>query len=283
MTKKVGGVKIFHAAADLALQYGESLSQGNAIMATTSKPPVVQTDSSKPLIKARFSELVAINFQIDDQLLKPLVPRGLELDYFNGETYVSLIAMTVSGIRAWGLPFSLVPACPELSLRFYVKNVKSDRVEKGTCLIKDYISGATAAWFLESKFNSEFSKLKIKSSSSGFGENEIPEVEYQWKIDDSWNKLRVKARSRIQKSGPDTKVGFILEHANYFGTHKGKTLAYRVERPGWVIWDAAQANFNCDVNRLFGKSFIKPLSKRPASVFVTSGSPVTIFRPIEIR
>lgn len=252
-------------------------------MATTTKPPPQKAESLKPMMKARFSEIVAVNFHIDDSILKPLVPKGLELDYYNGETYVSLIAMTVRGIKAWGLPFSVIPSCPELSLRFYVKHVRDGHVSKGTCLIKDYISGGTAAWFLENRFKSQFSRMKIKSNNSGFRENMTPEVEYTWKVDEHLNKIRVKGRSRVQKTGDDTKVGFILEHSNYFGSSDGRTLVYRVQRPSWVIWDAAQANFTCDVKRLFGMPFVKPLSRRPASVFVSAGSPLTIFRPLEVR
>jgi uncharacterized protein YqjF (DUF2071 family) len=253
-------------------------------MATTSRTPTKSVAKTKPLMKARYSDLVAINFQVDAKILRPLVPPGLELDFYNGETYVSLIAMMLKNVKIWGLPFPLVPSSPELSLRFYVQRKIGDEVEKGACLIKDYISGSTAAWFLESQFKTEFAKMKIKCQSSGFGENVIPEVEYQWKVNENWNKLRVRARSRI-KSGPnpmDTKVGFILEHNNYFGTFEGKTVAYRVERPKWEIWDAAQANFTCDVSQLFGKKFVKPLAKRPASVFVTGGSAVTVYKPVVV-
>lgn len=247
---------------------------------STTLPPDAKI---KPLLQADYSDLVAINFQVDDQILKPLVPAGLELDYFAGETFVSLVAMKIKRLKIWGLPFSLIPAFPEISLRFYVRRTRGDKSENGTCLIKDYVGGATAAWYLQSQFKSEFAKLKIQGKSKGFVPNEIPEVEYRWKYDDQWNNLRVRARSRITNTGTGTKVGFILEHSNYFASQKGRTIAYRVERPQWEVWDAAQANFNCDVKNLFGRAFIKPLSKRPASVFVSAGSHVTVYRPSEIR
>jgi uncharacterized protein YqjF (DUF2071 family) len=249
----------------------------------SAKEPAKEPAKVKPFMKAQFADLVAVNFHVDEKILQPLVPPGLELDNFNGEAYVSLVAMMLKGAKVWGLPFSIVPSSAELSLRFYVKHTHADGVEKGTCLIKDYVAGSTAAWFLESQFQSTFSKLKMKQTASGFAKGETPEVEYQWKVDERWNKLRVRARSRIKKTSEGTKVGFILDHFNYYGRHNGRTLAYRVERPRWDVWDAAQANFTCDVQRLFGKSFVRPLAKRPASVFVTSGSPVTIFKPVVIK
>jgi hypothetical protein len=110
----------------------------------------------KPMMKARFSEMVAVNFQIDQRLLRPLVPKGLELDFFNDETYVSLIAMTFRGVKAWGLPFSIIPSSPELSSAVLrASRGTAMGILKGTCLIKDYVAGATAAWYLESQFRSD--------------------------------------------------------------------------------------------------------------------------------
>ncbi len=251
-------------------------------MAVTTSSPGQFVTKTKPLLKAQFTDLVAINFPVEERILQPFVPKGLELDYYNGETYVSLIAMMLKRIKIWGLPFSLVPASPELSLRFYVRRDVRGQLEKGACLIKDYVAGSTAAWFLESQFKTEFARMKIKCRSSGFSADTTPEVEYRWQVDDNWNNLRVRARSRID-SAADNKVGFILEHNHYFGTYAGATVAYRVERPQWEVWDAAQANFTCDVSQLFGKKFVKSLSKRPASVFVTGGSLVTVHKPVVIQ
>ncbi len=252
-------------------------------MATTSQTPTVndQPVRQKLLSTAAYTELVAVNFQISRRVLAGYVPRGLELDSFNDEYYVSLVCMVMRKIGVMGIP--LTRGFVELSLRFYVRHPADPENRKGTCFIKNYVSSPTAAWILSSRFDTEYHKLKMKSKNSGFGSGKIPEVEYQWKVDDHWNKLRIKARSVIQNTGPDTKVGFILDHrTHYQSNHSGKTLEYKVKRPKWTVWNAAQANFTCDVQRLFGKEFVQPLGKRPASVFVTQGSNISIFRPTEI-
>ena len=53
--------------------------------------------------------------------------------------------------------------------------------------------------------------MKMKWNNEGFKAGGTPQVEYQWKVDDHWNKLRVRARSRIKNTGKDTKVGFVLD------------------------------------------------------------------------
>ncbi len=252
-------------------------------MTTTSQSPAkTQPIQQKVLAKAAFTELVAVNFQVPPALLTRLVPKGLELDYYNNETYVSLICMVMRKVGVMGVP--LTRRFVELSLRFYVRHPSDPANRKGTCFIKNYVSSSMAAWILSSRFDTEYRNLKMKFKNKGFeGNDAVPEVEYQWKVDDHWNKLRIRARSQIKNTGPETKVGFILDHSTHYQAKFNKTLEYKVERPAWTIWDAAQANFTCDVERLFGKSFVIPMAKRPASVFVTRGSNVTIYRPTLIN
>ena len=248
-------------------------------------PGNVNQPTQKPLMRARFSELVALNFSIDPAILQPLVPRGLELDFFKDETYVSLIAMMLRDVRVFGFPIHIASGFEEINLRFYVRRRVGDSYRKGACFLKDYVSGAAAAWVLGRIFKAEFGRLKLKHKNSGFDpkeENAIPEVDYQWKVDDHMNRVRVKAREKVQRMGADTKVGFILNHNNEYSCRNGKTLEYAMARPQWVVWNAAQANFTCDVRKLFGPEFEKPLSRRPASVFVTSGSEVVIYKPTEV-
>ena len=247
-----------------------------------SRSTVNQSAQQKPLFKAAYTELVAVNFQVPPALLANQVPKGLELDFYNDETYVSLVCMVMRKIGVLGIP--LTRGFVELSLRFYVRHPGDPENRKGTCFIKNFVSSPTAAWILSSRFESEYKNMKMKAKNKGFKvEGDIPEVEYQWKVEDHWNTLRIRARSQIRNTGSKTKVGFILDHSTHYQSKGNKTLEYQVIRPKWNIWDAAHANFTCDVERLFGRAFVKPLARRPASVFVSSGSDVTICRPTEIK
>ena len=86
----------------------------------TTSPPEVPTQPLEPklLTPAAYNELVAVNFQINPALLDPYLPRGLELDFYGGETYVSLSCMVMRKIGILGLPISR--GFVELSLRFFV-------------------------------------------------------------------------------------------------------------------------------------------------------------------
>ena len=237
---------------------------------------------SKVLFSAGFSELVALNFQIDPRLLKRHVPKGLELRFFEGETYVSLVAMVLRRVKAWGIPVPFAGGFGEMNLRFYVRRKDGDGYQHGACFLKDYVSGAAGAWILGSVFKGDFGRLKIKHNNSGFKSDDpevVPKVDYRWTVGSNTNRIRIVARKKLTRILPNSKVGFILDNSNEYGRHGRKTLEYRAQHPRWTIWDAAQANFTCDVKTLFGEEFVKPLSRRPASVFVSGGSNVKIFRP----
>lgn len=237
---------------------------------------------AKVLFSAGFSNLVALNFQIDPRLLQRHVPKGLELRFFEGETYVSLVAMVLRSVKVWGFPLPVAGGFGELNLRFYVRRKDGDVYQHGACFLKDYVSGATGAWVLGSVFKADFARLKIKHENSGFNSddpNVVPKVDYSWKVGESSNRIRIVARKKMTQISPNSKVGFFLDNSNEYSRREGKTLEYRAEHPRWTIWDAAKANFTCDVKKLFGEEFVKPLSRRPASVFVSGGSNVKIYRP----
>lgn len=237
---------------------------------------------SKVLLTAGFSDLVALNFQIDPRLLQRHVPKGLELRFFEGETYVSLVAMVLRRVKVWGFPISVAGGFGELNLRFYVRRKDGDGYQHGACFLKDYVSSASGAWVLGSVFKANFARLKMKHDNSGFNSDDpkiVPKIDYRWKVGDHENRIRIRARKKLKQVSKNSKVGFILDNSNEYSRREGKTYEYRAQHPRWTIWDAAQANFTCDVGSLFGEEFVKPLSKRPASVFVSAGSNVTIFRP----
>src|ERR1035441_6746488 len=61
------------------------------------------------------------NYAVDPSLLEPLVPRGTELDAFDGRVYVSLIGFLFNRSRIFGIPIPLHQSFEEVNLRFYVR------------------------------------------------------------------------------------------------------------------------------------------------------------------
>ena len=137
-------------------------------MATTSKQPSAPIvprptrNAPKPLMKLAIREVVTVNFLVPPAILKKHIPKGLELNYFGDETYVSLVCMVVKKLGMMGIP--IASSCSYLNLRFYVRRSGDPLRRKGTCSIRDYVSSSTASWLLGSRLQANFEKMKMPVS-----------------------------------------------------------------------------------------------------------------------
>lgn len=77
---------------------------------------------ARPWVMAQtWQDLLFAHWPVEEEALRRLVPAGLELDRFEGRTWVGVVPFRMSNIRARGLPaFPVVSAFPELNVRTYV-------------------------------------------------------------------------------------------------------------------------------------------------------------------
>src|SRR5262245_40669761 len=93
--------------------------------AVTDRGPVQRVDATnafvaprRPFLTARWLQLAMLNFEIDPAALAPLVPRGTELDTFEGRSLVSLVGFQFRDTRVWGLAIPFHRNFEEVNLRF---------------------------------------------------------------------------------------------------------------------------------------------------------------------
>src|SRR6266496_2134724 len=75
----------------------------------------------KPFLTANWRYLSMLNYVVDPRILAPLVPPGTEIDFENGETFVSIVGFLFLDTRLLGLPIPLHRDFEEVNLRFYVR------------------------------------------------------------------------------------------------------------------------------------------------------------------
>ena len=72
---------------------------------------------------------------------------------------------------------------------------------------------------------------------------------------------------------------FITEHYwGYNAQPDGSTMEYHVEHPQWRVYDAADAELDCDVAGVYGEPFRESLNRNPSSAFLAEGSAVTVYQ-----
>ena len=127
---------------------------------------------------------------------------------------------------------------------------------------------------------SEVTQMPMKLQTVKQPANRPPDIEYHWKVaDDRWNEIRIRGRSRVKDLRANSKTDFIFRHTDRYTVSEKGIWRSELRTPGWVIWDVAQAKFDCDVKQLFGEQFVKAMSRRPTSVFLSRGNEVSLSRP----
>jgi uncharacterized protein YqjF (DUF2071 family) len=55
---------------------------------------------AKPFLTADWRYLAMLNFAVDPEIVGPFLPAGTELDYFKGETFLSVVGFLF--LNTWG-------------------------------------------------------------------------------------------------------------------------------------------------------------------------------------
>src|SRR5436305_1946682 len=110
-------------------------------MAAPSSPPgcVPSIGPPRVFLTAEWRYLAMLNYAIDPALIKHLVPSGTELDFFEGKTYISLVAFQFLRTRVLGYRIPFHQEFEEVNLRFYVRRVASDSVRRGVVFIREIV------------------------------------------------------------------------------------------------------------------------------------------------
>ena len=82
--------------------------------------------SARPVGYQRWRNLLFIHWPVPAAALRPLVPRQLHLDLYEGRAYVSLIPFFVAESRPRGLPGTLAARFLETNLRTYVRSADGE-------------------------------------------------------------------------------------------------------------------------------------------------------------
>lgn len=71
----------------------------------------------------RWHDLLFAHWSVEPQLLRPLIPAGLELDTFDGRAWIGVVPFHMTGVVPRYTPeLNCTSAFPEINVRTYVKN-----------------------------------------------------------------------------------------------------------------------------------------------------------------
>lgn len=229
---------------------------------------MIENEPIRPVfLTAHWNYLINLTYSVDEKLLIPYLPEGLELDYYNGSAHVSLVAFDFNHTRVKGMMIPWHVNFPEINLRFYV-NYKG---KTGVVFIKELVPRFWIALTARAVYNEPYSAV---SMASEVRHTEMS-VEVHHKFQDSM--LHMHASRSMYTPGPESAEHHFKEHDLGFGkTKKGKTLAYRVEHPVWKIFRNPRYRMDVDFESLYGKQWAFLKERKPDYSLLALGSAIKV-------
>ncbi len=229
----------------------------------------------KTFLRAQWQNLVMANYEIDPQYLQPFLPKGVELDYFNGKSYVSLVGFLFKNTSIFGFPIPLMGTFEEVNLRFYVTRKIENEVRRGVVFINETVPNQLVAWVANKLYKEHYIAIPT-SHYFNIGLNS-KELTYSWKVQSKWNTIKVNAKNEKQKLQEGSMEHFIFEH--YYGYTKvdaGETIEYRINHPSWETNTVTNYEIDCDFEAFYGQNFTSLNNKSPHSVILAEGSAISV-------
>ena len=230
-------------------------------------------ENLKKFLSAKWIDLVMVNYEVDAEVLEPLLPIGTEIDLYDGKCFVSLVAFMFQNTRVSDFLVPFHVNFEEVNLRFYVKRQDGGELRRGVVFVKEIVPRAAIALIARRLYGEPYERWTM----SNFRDETL--VRYVWEKDGISNSLSIERGELGDVPAADSHGEFIIEH--YWGyTKRGerRTDEYRVEHPKWRLFFADNANIDVDFERTYGERFAFLNDAEPFSALLAEGSEIGVYR-----
>jgi len=228
----------------------------------------------KPFLSAEWRNLIMMNYEVPPAVLEPYLPKGVELDLFEGNAYVSLVAFHFLNTKVAGIGFPFHKNFEEVNLRFYVKYKDGDEWKRGVVFISEIVPKRMIVWVARIFYKEKYTYAPMKS---------IVEEGEKRKLFFSWGeglpyRMEIITASFTKPMLAGSKEEFIFEHYwGYTSLPGNQTGEYKVEHPSWNTYPVIDSNLKVDFKELYGDDFSFLNTANVDSVFVAEGSAVNVY------
>jgi uncharacterized protein YqjF (DUF2071 family) len=229
---------------------------------------------SNTFLKANWENLIMANYEVEPSTLTPYLPNGVELDFFNNKTYVSLVGFMFKKTSLFGVPIPFFGSFEEINLRFYVQRIEGKKIKKGVVFINETVPFKIVALLANKLYKEHYISIPTKNS---IDIAEHKNIQYEWKMNEKWNAIIVQSDINKYKIEPSSIEEFIFER--YFGFTKLSPLStqeYRIQHPKWNTHKILNYTIDCDFGPMYGNAFASLNNQVPNSIIMAEGSHVRV-------
>src|SRR5256885_6935119 len=147
---------------------------------------------TREFLSAEWRYLAMLNYRVPPEWLASFVPKGTELDLWNGSAYLTLVGFHFRDTRLLGVPIPFHRTFEEVNLRFYVKRVTNGELRRGVTFLRELVPLPAIALVAQLTYNEPYRALPMRHRIDVATPVPTPTlIEYSWKGASAWNRLRV--------------------------------------------------------------------------------------------
>ncbi|MEP1490033.1 MAG: DUF2071 domain-containing protein [Algibacter sp.] len=200
-----------------------------------------------------WNKAVFLHWEIDVKLIRPYLPKGIELDTLNGKTWVSLVAFDMNNIGIKNLPKPpYISDFQEINIRVYI--IKNGKPSVYFLNMEGSKRSSCKVLKMASKFPYRYSKMNRNESvyqSNNKVFNDSFHIEYHLKNDS------------VKKDKTDT---WLTERYAVFQDHKNHIIEYDVHHTEWPMQHIIVKNVKINYPR-----FNHLINNKPNRIHYSSG------------
>ena len=226
-------------------------------------------------LKANWEDIIMVNYEIDPEILRPFLPKGVSLDLYDGKAYLSLVGFMFKNTKLFTVPMPWLGTFEEINLRFYVQRKEGDKIKRGVVFINETIPYRLVAWVANFLYKEHYSVVPTKhfiAQSDG-----KRQIRFEWLLNNKWNRILVETNLVAKSMLANSFEEFIYEH--YYGYTKiddYTTEEYHLRHPSWEVYDVLHDAIDCDFSAMYGNTFSVLNNTKPTAIFVAKGSSVAV-------
>ena len=234
-------------------------------------------------LTAQWRHVAMLHFEVEESVLAPYLPKGTELDEWNGRHYVGLIAFLFLDTRILGVPALFHQNFEEVNLRFYVRRRVGAEARRGVVFIREMVPLPLIAEAARFTYNEPYRTVPIQHTLVETN-GKLQSVEYV--LGGGRSKCRIALHGSGQvatalPSGSDEE--FFSERGwGYTRQRDGGTVEYKVDHPRWNVWSPARWELEGDFASFYDPPFADIISGGPTHAFIADGSPVSVYAAARI-
>lgn len=233
-------------------------------------------------LTAQWKNLIMANYIVNPETLQNYLPAGTELDFWNGNCYVSLVGFLFKDTKILGFSIPKHTDFEEVNLRFYVKRFENGQWKRGVVFIQEIVPKKAISFIANTFYRENYKTLVMQHENQL--KAEIRKVSYSWEKQKKNNHITVNAYDFASIIEEGSEAEFITEH--YFGYTKYNektTYEYEVKHPKWKQYLIKSFEIKIDFKNIYGNNFAFMNELNPTSVFLAKGSEISVENKRKIK